>query len=81
MSEILCTENIFRRELVEQVIKMFDRDGSDSIQFEELISELLKHLEKEIEPAVEWADVKKHIQERFDIKIEDANTEFDGEAN
>lgn len=64
--EILCKENIFRRELIQKILVMFDADGSDSIQFEELVAVLLEHLGDDIHPKTTAADVERHIEHRFD---------------
>lgn len=71
--EILCEENIFRRELVQIIINLFDEDGSDSIQFKELIDALLKHLGEDIVGGITYREVEKHIETRFEIDLPNAD--------
>lgn len=71
--DLLCKENIFRRALVQQIIDMFDEDGSDSIQFEELVDVFLKYLGNEITPTVTYPEVREHIEKRFETTLKDSN--------
>lgn len=69
--EILCKENIFRQALVEQILDIFDKDGSDTITFKEMVEEFILHLGDDIKPPVEYADVAAYIEQRFETTLTD----------
>lgn len=52
--ELLCKDNIFKPDLVKMIIEMFDEDGSDSIQFKEMVDKFITILGDEIQPPVTY---------------------------
>lgn len=75
--ELLCKENIFRREYIQEIIELFDQDASDSIQYEELVGVFIDSLTSDISTspdgqALTYADIEIHIEERFEIDLKNA---------
>lgn len=65
--ELLCNENIFKREYIQEIIDMFDQDSSDSIQFIELVGVLIDNLSLEISPPVTIIEIEQYIKQRFEF--------------
>lgn len=42
--ELLCNENIFKRQYIQEIIELFDQDQSDTIQYEELVVVMIDNL-------------------------------------
>ena len=70
--ELLCNENIFKRQYIQEIIELFDQDNSDSIQYEELIDVLITNLKHDITPPVTYLDIEEYIEERFEIDLKNA---------
>lgn len=75
--ELLCKENIFRREYIQEIIELFDQDASDSIQYEELVGVFIDNLSTDISTGPDgqkltYADIERHIEERFEIDLKNA---------
>ena len=70
--DLMCSENIFKKEYVMEIINKFDEDGSDTIQFHELIGILLEFLENDIHPRLTYDDIRADIKKRFDLELKPA---------
>lgn len=70
--EILCKDNIFAPVLVKNIIKLFDDDGSDSIQYQEFVEQFLKILGEDIEQTDEpitYGTIAEYIDYSFDTEL------------
>ena len=65
--ELLCNENIFKKQYVKEIIDLFDEDNSDSVQYKELIKIFIENLGYEV--GLTEKDIKKHINQRFEIEL------------
>ena len=68
----MCSENIFKKEYIMEIIYKFDEDGSDTIQFHELIGVLLEYLQQDIQPTLDYDDIRDDIKNRFDLELKPA---------
>lgn len=55
-----------------EIINKFDEDGSDTIQYHELIGILLEFLENDIHPRLTYDDIREDIKKRFDLELKPA---------